>query len=35
VQGRATKHTQLRNPDTLSFKSDSQRQISLNKISKR
>ncbi len=35
VQGRETKHEKLRNPNTLTFKSDSQRQISLNKLSKR
>lgn len=35
VQGRETKHQKLRDPHTLAFKSDSQRQISLNKISKR
>lgn len=35
VQGRTTKHAKLRDADTLRFKSDSQRQISLNKISKR
>ncbi|MBE7174537.1 MAG: TIGR03643 family protein [Williamsia sp.] len=35
VQGRSTKHEKLRDPHTLTFKSDSQRQISLNKISKR
>lgn len=35
VQGRETKHEKLRDPHTLTFKSDSQRQISLNKISKR
>ena len=35
VQGRETKHEKLRDPDTLTFKSKSQRQISLNKISKR
>ncbi len=35
VQGRITKHAHLRDPDTLTFKSDSQRQIALNKMSKR
>ena len=35
VHGRSTKHTKLRNHNTLRFKSDSQRIISLNKISKR
>ena len=35
VQGRETKHEKLRDPSTLTFKSDSQRQINLNKISKR
>ena len=35
VQGRETKHEKLRDPDTLTFKSNSQRQISANKISKR
>ncbi len=35
VNGRVTKHAKLRNLDTLTFKSNSQRQISLNKISKR
>ena len=35
VHGRVTKHAKLRDTDTLIFKSNSQRQISLNKISKR
>jgi uncharacterized protein (TIGR03643 family) len=33
--GRATKHMQLRNADITTFKSNMQRQIALNKISKR
>ena len=35
VHGRTTKHAQLRNPDVQRFKSESQRQIAMNKISKR
>ncbi|CAM3671968.1 TIGR03643 family protein [Mucilaginibacter galii] len=35
VQGRATKHQQLRNKDMDRFKCNLQRQITLNKISKR
>lgn len=35
VQGRVTKHVQLRSKDMDTFKSDAQRQIALNKISKR
>ncbi len=35
VQGRSTKHLQLRNKGTNRFKSNLQRQVTLNKISKR
>jgi uncharacterized protein (TIGR03643 family) len=35
VQGRLTKHSKMSSPDKLKFKSNSQRQITLNKISKR
>ena len=35
VQGRATKHNRMSSIDKLRFKSNSQRQITLNKISKR
>ena len=35
VQGRSTKHSKLSLPEKLRFKSNSQRQISLNKIPKR
>tara|TARA_Y100000768_G_scaffold369413_1_gene334304 strand:- start:1175 stop:1471 length:297 start_codon:yes stop_codon:yes gene_type:complete len=35
VQGRITKHSKMSSPDKLRFKSNSQRQITLNKISKR
>jgi uncharacterized protein (TIGR03643 family) len=35
VQGRATKHQQLRSKDVDRFKCDLQRQVTLNKISKR
>jgi uncharacterized protein (TIGR03643 family) len=35
VQGRATKHQQLRSKDTDRFKCNLQRQVTLNKISKR
>ncbi len=35
VQGRATKHAALRQPDTLRFKSKAQKQITYNKISKK
>ncbi len=35
VQGRSTKHENLRNDDTTRFKSSSQKQITHNKISKR
>ena len=35
VQGRATKHSKMSPTDKLRFKSNSQRQITLNKISKR
>jgi uncharacterized protein (TIGR03643 family) len=35
VQGRATKHALLRNSDVKQFKCTQQRQITLNKISKR
>ena len=35
VQGRSTKHSSMSSGDKLRFKSNSQRQITLNKISKR
>ena len=35
VQGRSTKHSKMSSPEKLRFKSNSQRQISSNKISKR
>ena len=35
VQGRITKHSKMSSQDKLRFKSNSQRQITLNKISKR
>ena len=35
VQGRSTKHSSVSSGDKLRFKSNSQRQITLNKISKR
>ena len=35
VQGRSTKHSKMSSPEKLRFKSNSQRQITLNKISKR
>ena len=35
VQGRSTKHSRMSSTDKLRFKSNSQRQITLNKISKR
>ena len=35
VQGRSTKHSKTSSKDKLRFKSNSQRQITLNKISKR
>ena len=35
VQGRSTKHSSLSSRDKLRFKSNSQRQITLNKISKK
>ena len=35
VQGRSTKHSRMSSTDKLKFKSNSQRQITLNKISKR
>ena len=35
VQGRLTKHSKMSSSDKLKFKSNSQRQITLNKISKR
>ena len=35
VQGRSTKHSKMSSTDKLRFKSNSQRQITLNKISKR
>ena len=35
VQGRSTKHNSMSSRDKLRFKSNSQRQITLNKISKR
>ena len=35
VQGRSTKHSSMLSGDKLRFKSNSQRQITLNKISKR
>ena len=35
VQGRSTKHSRMSSRDKLRFKSNSQRQITLNKISKR
>ena len=35
VQGRSTKHSKMSSPKKLRFKSNSQRQITLNKISKR
>ena len=35
VQGRSTKHSKMSPTDKLRFKSNSQRQITLNKISKR
>lgn len=35
VQGRATKHQQLRNKDVDRFKCNRQRQVTLNRISKR
>jgi len=35
VQGRATKHKKLRDPETDTFKSSRQKQITHNKISKR
>ena len=35
VQGRSTKHSKMSSPEKLRFKSNSQRQITSNKISKR
>jgi len=35
VQGRSTKHSKMSSPKKLRFKSKSQRQITLNKLSKR
>ena len=35
VQGRITKHSKMSSPEKIRFKSNSQRQITLNKISKR
>ena len=35
VQGRSTKHSRMSSTDKLRFKSNSQRQITLNKISKK
>ena len=35
VQGRITKHNKMSSPEKIRFKSNSQRQITLNKISKR
>ena len=35
VNGRSTKHSKMSTPNKLRFKSNSQRQITLNKISKR